>query len=308
MTGAPVDGHTSDVPDDGRDTMAPWPTATTRLVALLGWPARYSRSPAIHNAAFRHEGIDLAYVAMPCQDDALTSVVACLRAIGAVGANVTVPHKQTVMDLVDDLTDEARAVGAVNTLALVDDRVIGDNTDAAGLDDDWRRVLPPATLGEPVCVLGTGGGARAVILAAGRSGAEVVVVGRRKAAVVDIVSELGDHVPAGLRGAQVDHPEASAAVSASGLVVNATPMGMQGERLPDAFMSLRSGQVAYDLIYEPRLTPFLAAARREGAHAFDGLGMLIGQAARAFTVWTGRRAPVEVMERAAGWPAGRSGA
>jgi shikimate dehydrogenase len=283
-------------PVNGRP--AAWPVASTRLVALLGWPTGHSLSPAMHNAAFAHDGLDLVYVAMPTRPDDLPRVVAGLAAVGAVGANVTVPHKRAVMALCDEVTAEAQLVGAVNTLVFDDDRLVGDNTDAIGL----QRALEDA-LGERhadrAVVLGTGGAARAVAVAVARLGTGLVVVGRRSeaaTAVAGVARGLGVHAEA------VDLDDAdsvSKAVTGADLVVNATPLGLHGESLPAPFMALGAGQAAYDLVYNPATTPFLAAGRAGGAAAHNGLGMLVAQAAAAYERWTGRPAPVEVMRGAA---------
>ncbi|MEX0593106.1 MAG: shikimate dehydrogenase [Nitriliruptoraceae bacterium] len=284
-----------------------WPAASTRLVALLGWPGRYSRSPQIHNAAFRHVRLDLVYVALPCKPDDLSAVVATLRAVDAAGANVTVPYKQDVIALTDRLTDEARTVGAVNTLVFAKDGIVGDNTDADGLADDWRERISADVMACGVTVLGTGGGARAAVLAAGRMGADVTVVGRRQEAAEAVAHDLAPHVNSRVEGCALDAAIVPTRIADSGLVVNATPLGMKGEQLPSRFMALQPHQVAYDLVYEPEATPFMLAAVEAGACAYGGLGMLVRQAARAFTAWSGQSAPVEIMERAAlGLPANPS--
>ncbi len=277
---------------------APWPTASTRPVVLLGSPVRHSLSPVIHNAAFREQGLDLIYLALPVDADDLLPVVETLGAVGAVGANVTVPHKLAVRAACDQLTDEAKLIGAVNTLAWTTEGLVGDNTDAAGLAD---AVLADgaAVAGQPWVVLGTGGSARAVAVAAGRIGCPITVVGRR----VDAAQELADlAVRAGApTGGVVDVANEAAVrevVAAARTVLNATPLGMAGEPLPDAFHALRPGQDAYDLVYG-RATPFLTAAHEAGAGAHHGLGMLIGQAAASYRRWTGAQAPVATMSAAA---------
>lgn len=282
-------------------TQGEWPSAATRIVALLGWPARYSRSPAMHNAAFRHDGVDLVYVALPCQDGHdLATVVAALRAVDAAGANVTVPHKQQVLDHVDELTAEAAAVGAVNTLVFNDERIVGDNTDALGLADDWQRSLAANWHDRPVCVVGTGGAARAATVAASRAGAEVTVLGRRGEAAAALVAALLPGSSGPLRAMALSDPGVASVVANSRLIVNATPLGMGGESLPAPFMQLAPSHIAYDLVYEPPVTPFLAAAQERGVATFNGLGMLVAQAARAYTAWTGASAPVDVMAQAVG--------
>jgi shikimate dehydrogenase len=271
-----------------------WPVGTTRLVALLGWPARYSRSPAMHNAAFRALGLDLVYVVLPCAPADMPGVVAALRAVDAVGANVTVPHKSAAFDLCDRVTDEAALVGAVNTLMVDDGALVGDNTDAAGLRAAWQDELGLDRIGS-VTVLGTGGAARAVAVATGRIGARLTVVGRRADAAASLAA-LADRAGAARAvGVAVTSPAASRAVEQASVVVNATPLGTRGESLPEPFMQLDPTQIAYDLVYAPLDTPFLRAADARGASAHNGLGMLLHQAALAFRLWTGQQAPLAVM-------------
>jgi shikimate dehydrogenase len=253
----------------------------------------------MHNAALREQGIDDVYVVMPTPPDQLRCVVEALGAVEAVGANVTVPHKETVVGLCDHLTPEAELVGAVNTLAWTADGLLGENTDASGL----RRVLRDEMgLDDevPAIVLGTGGAARACAVALGRIGAPVTFAGRRPDAARDLAALAGR---CGSREAGhvdlADERELRRAVSEAGLVVNATPLGMQGEPLPEPFMALRSGQIAYDLVYNPPETPFLVAARDAGVQTMHGLGMLVAQAAAAYRLWTGRDAPEATMSAVA---------
>jgi shikimate dehydrogenase len=264
---------------------------------LLGDPVVHSLSPVMHNAAFREQRRDLVYLALRVDAADLLGVVAALGAVGAVGANVTVPHKLGVVAACDHLTDEAELTGAVNTLVWTTDGLLGDNTDAVGLAD--AVVADAAAVpGEPWVVLGTGGSARAVVVAAGRVGCPVTIVGRR----VDAAEELADLARrAGAPSAaalHLDDGEVSRAVAEARTVLNATPLGMADEALPGPFAALRPGQDAYDLVYG-RPTPFLTAARAAGAGAHDGLGMLIGQAAVAYQRWTGQDPPVGTMSAAA---------
>lgn len=273
-------------------------TAHTRLVGLLGWPVRHSLSPVLHNAAFRELDLDLVYLALPTPPDRLEAVVGSLGAMEVPGANVTVPHKESVTDLCDRLTDEARVVGAVNTLLWDADGLVGDNTDALGLghvlsDDlgiDGRITA---------VVLGTGGAARACAVALGRVGAGVTFVGRRPDAARRLAGVAADQGATGTAGVDLDDTGAvSPAVSRADLVVNATPLGLEHEDLPAPFMSLHEGQIAYDLVYRPPETPFLVAAKRSGAEAHHGLGMLVAQAAESFRRWTGHDAPIATMSAA----------
>lgn len=278
---------------------AGWPTASTRPVVLLGWPARHSISPQLHNAAFAEQGLDLVYLALPTPPADLHAVVRALGVVGAIGANVTVPHKRAVVAACDRLTREAELVGAVNTLAWGPDGLLGDNTDATGLQEAMAAGLH---LGpdDQVVVLGTGGAARAAVVAIGRCGARVAVVGRRVEAASELAS-LAQQAGATDGGAVdlADDDAVAGAVGGCRVAVNATPLGMAGEELPPAFHRLRPGQVAYDLVYAPPETPFLAAARAAGAEAHNGVGMLVGQAAASYRRWTGREAPHTTLSAAA---------
>lgn len=283
-------------PTDG----SPWPTATTRPVVLLGWPARHSRSPQLHNAAFAADGLDLVYLALPVPPEELLTVIGALGTVGALGANLTVPHKQQAVDVCDTLTAEAQLIGAVNTLVWSDQGLHGDNTDAAGLRDALAADVAPAP-GERFVVVGTGGAARAAVVAVGRLAGRLTVVGRRPQAADDLAA-LGEAAGAvEVASHHLDDPSAvGAAVESARVVINATPLGMHGEQLPDAVGRVGPGQVAYDLIYEPPVTPFLASAERAGATAVNGASMLVRQAGVSFTRWTGRAAPLAVMAAALG--------
>ncbi len=274
----------------------PWPTAGTRCLAVLGWPVAHSLSPVMHNAALAAQGLDLAYLALPVRPEELLGAVRVLGQVGFVGANVTVPHKQAVMSACDDLTEEARLVGAVNTLTWADGSLTGHNTDAVGLQ--WALVEAGAGDGGSAVVLGTGGAARAAIVACVRQGMTVTVVGRRPDAARD-TAEVGLAAGGTARSVAVDDPAIADAVADASLVINATPLGMQREELPSPFMGLHHGQLAYDLVYTPPDTPFLLAAASAGARAEHGLSMLVHQAAVAYEGWTGQAAPVEVMRSAA---------
>ncbi len=282
-----------------QEVAAAWPTASTRLVVLLGWPARHSLSPELHNAAFRAQGLDLVYLAVPTPPDAVREVVAALGAMDVLGANVTVPHKRTVMDACHELTEEARLVGAVNTLHWTDGALVGDNTDARGLLAALRAEVVPSP-GDRWLLFGTGGAARAAAVAIGRLAGTLTVVGRREDPARD-VADLAAR--SGAPDTEVvladDGPRLAEVTGTAHTVVNATPLGMGGEPLPAPLMTLDPGQVAYDLVYDPAPTPFLAAARRRGVAGHHGLGMLIGQAAVSYERWTGGPAPRQVMEAVA---------
>jgi shikimate dehydrogenase len=276
-----------------------WPVASTRLVALLGWPVGHSLSPAMHNAAFADQGLDLVYVACPTPPDDLPAAIAGLGAVGAVGANVTVPHKQAVVDRCDHLTEEAALVGAVNTLVWTTNGLLGDNTDASGLQSVLRDEVGVSAV-DRALMLGTGGAARAVAVALGRLGVAVTVVGRRAAAADDVATLAATAGSPDTDALDLDDASwVGAALADSRLVINATPLGMAGEQLPAPFDALSPSHVAYDLVYNPPDTPFLQAARAAGAGTHHGLGMLVAQAGAAFQRWTGHAPPLDVMSAVA---------
>ena len=275
------------------------PTATTRLVALLGWPARHSLSPVMHNAAFREQGLDLVYVALPVLPERLVDVVAALGHVEVLGANVTVPHKEAVARTCDRLTAEAELLGAVNTLVWAPGGLVGDNTDAVGFAAALDGLGAPRG-GVSAVVFGAGGAARAAAAALARTGFDVVVAarrGERAREVADVAARAGAPTA---RAIGLDEASALARVVRDAwLVCNATPLGMAGEAVPAPFADLHPGQVALDLVYGPRETPFLVAARAAGATAHHGIGMLVAQAAASYERWTGQAPPVATMSAAA---------
>jgi shikimate dehydrogenase len=275
----------------------------TRVVGVIGDPVAHSLSPTVHNAAFAALGLDWVYVAFPVPRGRGADAVAAVSALGLAGFNVTMPHKEEVAGACDKLTPDAATLRSVNTVvALSDGRTLGDSTDGPGfLDALAGEAIGVA--GKPVLVLGAGGAARAVILALGRAGAGVTVAARRPEAAQSAAAlapgalavPLGAMAPPAARSAA---PSAVDPASFS-LVVNATPLGMSGgDPLPVDPESLHAGQAVVDLVYHPADTPLLTAARAQGAVAVNGLGMLVHQAARSFTLWTGQPAPLDAMRAA----------
>ena len=262
----------------------------TRVVGVIGDPVAHSLSPALHNAAFEALGLDWIYVAFPVPRGHGADAVAAVSALGLAGLNVTMPHKEDVAGACDELTEDAAALRSVNTVAaLPDGRALGDSTDGPGfldaLSDDGIDVA-----GQAVLVLGAGGAARAVVLALGRAGASVSVAARRPDA-----AEAAALLAPGARAVPIGAVD-SAPYS---LVVNATPLGMSAaDPLPVEPQTLHPDQAVVDLVYHPAETPLLTAARGKGALAANGLGMLLHQAARSFTLWTGESAPLDAMRAA----------
>ncbi|HEX2296100.1 MAG TPA: shikimate dehydrogenase [Actinomycetota bacterium] len=262
------------------------------FVGILGWPLDHTLSPVIHNVAFRRTSLDWTYLTWPVEPALLGDAVRGLRALGAAGANVTMPHKETVIDHLDELSGDARDVGAVNTIQLVGDRLVGHNTDVDGFAEFLSGDTGFDAAGGHALVLGSGGAARAVVKALGSLGAERVSVAARDRERAGTVAGLAPAAEA------AGWEEAPKLARDADLVVNATPVGMGGERvLPD--VDFVATQCVVDLIYAPPSTPLVEAARGAGAQAWGGLGMLVRQAAASFTIWTGQAAPLEAMSAAA---------
>ena len=270
----------------------------TQIVGVIGWPIEHSVSPAMHNAAFRALGLDWCYLPFAVPPAHVADALAGVRGLGLRGINVTVPHKQAVSALVDELTPEARAIGAVNTVLVRGERLVGHNTDAAG----FLRALREAGFAPEGCsalVLGAGGAARAAVYALARVGARVVLLNRTPQRADALVADLravveGARLEAGGLDAQTAQQEASRCQ----LVVNATSLGMwpQVETSPwPEEVAFPAGVLLFDLVYNPRQTRFVRLARESGARAVDGLRMLVHQGAEAFALWTGAAPPVEIM-------------
>jgi shikimate dehydrogenase len=250
------------------------------LAGVLGFPVGHSRSPAMMNAAFRELGLEWRYVKLPLPPERFEQAVRALPGSGYRGANVTIPHKVAAHDLADELSDAARAIGAVNTLTFGEGgRIAGDNTDAGGLLD---------AIGEPVAgtalVLGAGGAARAAAWALTQAGAEVTVWSRTSERAAELAADLG-----------VGHSERP---GPSELLVNATSVGLRAGDTLDG-LPLVDAQVVVDLVYGADPTPVVRWAEERGARVVAGLEVLVRQGARSLALWTGEEPPVEVMRRAA---------
>lgn len=274
-------------------------TGKTTVVGLIGWPVSHSVSPPMHNAAFAALGLDWCYVPLPVPAARIGDALAGLVALGLAGANVTVPHKQAVMPHLDRLSPAAQAIGAVNTLVVEPDgSLFGDNTDAPGFVADLRsHGVDPA--GQHVLVLGAGGSARAVVYGLASAGAAVVTIANR---TLDRATALAAALQPQVGGcplAVCDLPDGlHIAADRADLIVNCTSLGMTPNVAtspwPDG-LPFRTGQVVYDLVYNPPQTRLLQQAAQAGARAIGGLGMLIWQGAIAFETWTGAAPPVQIM-------------
>ena len=267
------------------------PLGSTRVAAVIGDPIRHSRSPAIHNAAFEATGLDWAFVAFEVPAGQGGAAVKAVRTLGLGGLSVTMPHKQEAAWACDELTDDATALRAVNTVVLTErGRLLGASTDGEGFLRAVRDEGVTVGDGTTALVLGAGGAARAITHALGRAGAHVTIAARRKDA-----AESAAGLVRGAGAIVLDTCDPAG----FDLVVNATPLGMRGEEPPIDANRLNPSQFAVDTVYHPMETPLLATARARGVPCTNGLGMLVHQAALAFEMWTGVDAPLDAMRAAA---------
>ncbi|HEY8342982.1 MAG TPA: shikimate dehydrogenase [Calditerricola sp.] len=274
-------------------------TAETRLVGLFGYPVGHSLSPAMHNAAFAALGLNLRYVAFPVPPEHLADAVRALRALSFRGVNVTIPHKVAIVPFLDALDEEARAIGAVNTVIVeADGRLVGTNTDGRGYVRSLLEETGVDLAAQRVLILGAGGAARAVAISLARCGAPRIAIANR---TPEKAAELAAHVASYADAWAVPPERLADAVREATLLVNTTSVGMvpHADETPLPPEWLHDGLVVSDLVYRPLKTRLLREAEARGLVTHGGLGMLIHQGALAFERWTGRSAPVALMRDAA---------
>jgi shikimate dehydrogenase len=260
----------------------------------------------IFNAAFAKAGIDAAYEAWDTEAAVLEGRLNSLRGADYLGANVTIPHKEAVVPLLDSASDLARKAGAVNTIVHADGKLVGHNTDVAGFARSLREDAGFDAKGKRTMILGSGGAARAVALALVEAGASVIyMVGRKPRKVESVVLALKPITPAGTTITWAYWGDGSylRSLSEAQLIVNCTPVGTAGSETagqsPIPAELIQPSTTVFDLVYNPEETPLAAAAKSRGAKAVTGLGMLVYQAAESFALWTGQDADTTVMFEAA---------
>jgi shikimate dehydrogenase len=265
-------------------------------VYLLGHPVAHSLSPAMHNAAFAALGLPHHYETRDVEADRLEDFVEALRRDDVLGANVTIPHKERVLRYMDEAGEDARRVGAVNTIVRRDARLIGENTDVYGFERAIREAAPAGKMFArgTVLVLGAGGAARACALVLLERGNDVRIASRTRVRAEQLVA--GIEVD-GRRPTAVRWPTFDDLATVDG-VVNATPLGLHGED-PLAGIEIDEHLGVVDVVPTAAVTPLVKRARAvKNVVVVDGLSMLLHQAARSFTLWTGREAPLAVMRAA----------
>jgi shikimate dehydrogenase len=276
-------------------------------LGVIGDPGKRSLSPVFQQAAIDALGLDIVYERWATPPDALAARVEGLRAPAVLGANVTIPHKEAVIPMLDELDGLARKVGAVNTIVNREGRLHGHNTDVEGFLRGLRDDADFDPVGKRALVAGAGGAARAVVVALAEAGARsVVIINRTYPRASRLVEELAPLAGDTELNALPDiYPSWAEALSRADLLVNCTPAGQASagdsaeEESPVPFDAIRPGILVYDLVYVPAETALMKAAKAAGARGVGGLPMLIYQGAASLKLWTGRDAPVDIMLKAA---------
>ena len=273
----------------------------TRVVGIIGDPVQHSLSPQMHNAAFKHLKLNFVYIPFHVKPEEVGEAIRGMKALGVVGLNVTVPHKIEVMKYLDEITQDAAAIGAVNTICVKGNGLVGDNTDGQGFVRSLVEDEGVTIASKNVVILGSGGSARAIGYALLKEGASRLIFCNR---TVSRAEEMARSFQSqGVFVAGMGVIDGADEITRADILINTTSAGMkQGDPLLIDPMWIRAGQVVYDIIYSPPETPLLQAAKARGARAINGLGMLIHQGALAFEIWTGCSAPVEVMRNVFSFP------
>ncbi len=273
----------------------------TGVFGIMGKPIRHTLSPQMHMAAFEALCLDNIYLPFTVQPEQLKKAVDAIVPLGIRGLNITIPHKEAVLPLLDEIAPEALGIGAVNTIEGSSGRLIGHNTDGKGFVRSLLEAgVDPA--GMSVFMLGAGGAAKGVAISLLNAGvSEMIILARRQEKGAELAKRLCAISPRSQVTVAAFRPE-KGQTSTTGrpiLLINTTPLGMKtGDPLPFPPENIQSDWVVADLIYNPYETPLLIAAKQIGALTVPGLGMLLHQGVLAFEIWTKQKPPVEVMRKA----------
>jgi shikimate dehydrogenase len=270
----------------------------TSVFGIFGHPVEHTFSPGMHNAAFAKIKRDACYVPFAVAPADLGRAVRAVVPLGIRGLNITIPHKETVIPFLDNLTDDARMIGAVNTIEVNRGKLIGHNTDGRGFLRSLREETGFRPKGKTILMVGSGGAARAVGINLALSGARTIILcDLDTVKAVKLSRDIQNKTATRVKVVDPEDLEKSAPVAEC--IINATPLGLKpGDPLPIPRHLIRKDQLICDLVYNPLRTPLLKAARSAGADTLSGIGMLLYQGVIAFEIWTGGKAPVNVMKAA----------
>ncbi|MFX1298200.1 MAG: shikimate dehydrogenase [Promethearchaeota archaeon] len=273
-------------------------TGKTQLCILIGNPVEHSMSPKMHNAAFQKLGLDYVYLALRVDNDKVKEAIEGIRALNIKGANVTVPHKINAMQYLDEIDPVAENIGAINTIINKDGHLYGTNTDGIGA---VRSLIEENVelKDKKIVMIGAGGVARPIAYNFAPNAKEFVLFDIVESAVQNLTTELKKKIGGNVRGYESDSENISKEIQDADIFINATPVGMypkvNASILPKEL--LRKDLVVFDVVYNPLETKLLKEAREIGAKAISGVMMLVYQGVAAFELWTGQKAPVDLMKK-----------
>ncbi len=273
-------------------------TGKSQVYGILGDPVSHSLSPLMQNHVLTELGIDAVYVPFHVLPGCLPQAIDGLRALQVAGVNITIPHKEAVLPLLDEVDASARLIGAVNTIVNRQGALIGYNTDGLGFLRSAEQELGFNAEQSRVLLLGAGGACRAAVVALAEAGARrIVIANRSKNRAEQLVHELGGQFSeTEFQALNYQEETFATALKNADLIVNTTSIGLQGESM-DFFPleNIKHSALFYDMVYSQTETPLLKSARLQGLRAVDGLGMLAAQGEEAFVLWTGRRPAAGMM-------------
>ncbi len=270
----------------------------TKIYGIFGYPVEHTFSPAMHNAAFKKLAMDACYVPFAVHPEHLGDAAKAVLPLGLGGLNVTVPHKEKIIPYLDDLSEEARLIGAVNTIEVKDGRLIGHNTDGRGFCRSLKEQTKFNPRAKKILFIGSGGAARAVAFSLALAGAAKIIfrdLDAQKAA--SLAKDINEKT--GAKSESITDDALADSAAEADCLINATPLGLKEADalpLPDNYIEER--HLVCDLVYNPPETNFLRAAKMRKAKRLPGLGMLLFQGVIAFEIWTGKQAPVSLMKNA----------
>lgn len=273
----------------------------TRLVGFFASPAKHSISPKMHNLAFKETNIDAIYLAFDVSNETLADSIQTIRTFDMLGANLSMPNKIAAINYMDELSESAKLIGAINTIVNQEGKLIGHNTDGIGFCESLREAKV-SIKGTTMTLLGAGGAAIAMVTQAALDGMKEIYIFSRKSPNYDQMEEKIKKIMEETTCSIIltewnEEQKLAEALAKSNLLVNATSVGMKETQSPIKNPQLlREDLTVYDAIYDPRETLLLKQAKEKGAKTINGLGMLIYQGAAAFGLWTGTKMPVEKIK------------
>ena len=272
----------------------------SKLCALFGYPVKHTLSPPMHNAVYEKQGINACYLPFEVKPAELASALRGLKAMGAIGVNLTIPHKYEVLPLLDQIDPLARQIQAVNTIKFLDDKICGYNTDGAGYLKSLLEKYPDFDFKQKKTVIaGAGGSARAIAVALAAQGADLLILNRTLAKAEQLAAYLQEQFAVKAGAGPLTTEITAAGLSEADLFINTTSVGLNDPEHAPVNVDLlqKKGAIVSDIVYTPFKTKLLLDAEKKGLSILEGYGMLLHQGALAHEIWFERPAAIEVMRR-----------